>query len=87
MFVYRAIDRYNEASACGRKRPNRPRSVRTKKAIKAVSEKIRRNPDWKQKILPPERIWKDDLKLAAYKRCTGQFLTDNNFKKNRLVKS
>ena len=30
MFVYRAIDRYNETSICDRKRYGRPRNVRTK---------------------------------------------------------
>lgn len=32
------------------------------------------------------RILKDDLGIAAYKRRTGHFLTDN-LKKNRVVKS
>lgn len=96
MFVYRAINRYNETSSvCDRKRSGRPRSVRTKKLVKAVRERIRRNPVRKQKILSREmkiaprtmsRILKDDLGLAAYKRRTGHFLTDN-LKKNRVVKS
>jgi transposase len=96
MFVYRAINRYNETSSvCDRKRSGRPRSVRTKKVVKAVRERIRRNPVRKQKILSREmkiaprtmsRILKDDLGLAAYKRRTGHFLTDN-LKKNRVVKS
>ena len=92
MFVYRAINRYNETSSvCDRKRSNqiksfrssRPRSVRTKKVVKAVRERIRRNPVRKQKILSREmkiaprtmsRILKDDLGLAAYMRRTGHFL-------------
>lgn len=49
MFVYRAINRYNETSSvCDRKRSGRPRSVRTKKAVKAVRERIRRNPESKR---------------------------------------
>lgn len=96
IFVFRAINRYNETSSvCDRKRSGRPRSVRTKKVVKAVRERIRRNPVRKQKILSREmkiaprtmsRILKDDLGLAAYKRRTGHFLTDN-LKKNRVVKS
>ena len=39
MFVYRAINRYNETSSVyDRKRSGRPRIIRTKKAIKAVRE-------------------------------------------------
>ena len=93
MFVYRAINRCNETSSvCDRKRSGRPRSVRTKKVVKAVRERIRRNPVRKQKILSREmkiaprtmsRILKDDL---AHKRRTGHFLTDN-LKENRVIKS
>ena len=37
MFLYRAIDRYNDASSVfDGKRSGRPRSVGTKKAIKAI---------------------------------------------------
>jgi hypothetical protein len=63
--------------------------------VKAARERILRNPVRKQKILSWEmkiaprtmsRILKDDLGLAAYKRRTGHFLTDN-LNKNRVVKS
>jgi transposase len=96
MFVYQAINRYNETSSvCDRKRSGRPRSVRTKKVVKAVRERILRNSVRKLKILSREmkiaprtmsRILKDDLGLTAYKRRTGHFLTDN-LNKNRVVKS
>ena len=53
MFVYR--DKYNEKSfVCVRKRSGLPRSVRTKKAIKAVKERIQTNPVRKQKVLSRE---------------------------------
>ena len=69
--MYWAVDRYNGTSSVyDRKRSGRPRSVRTKKAIKAIWERIRRNPVRKQKILSREmtiaprnmsRILKDNL--------------------------
>ena len=43
MLVYRAIERYNESSVCGRKRYGRLRSISTKKALNALKERIRRN--------------------------------------------
>lgn len=55
MFVYRTIGRYNETSSvCDRKRSNLQHSVysvRTKKAIIVVRERIRRNYVRKQKII------------------------------------
>lgn len=51
-FIYRTIERYNETfSVSDRKKSGRPRTVRTPKIIKAVKERIRRNPLRKQKIL------------------------------------
>ena len=45
MFIKKILDRYPEAKDVNdRPRQGRPRSQRTKKLIKAVSEKIRRNP-------------------------------------------
>lgn len=84
-FVYRTIKRFSEMSSVNdRPRSGRPRDSRTPAVIKAVAERIRRNPLRKQKILsremkiPPRtisRIIKQDLKLAAYRRSTGHRLT------------
>lgn len=84
-FVYRTIKRYSELSSVNdRPRAGRPRTTRTPAAIKAVRERIRRNPIRKQKIMAREmkisprsmsRIIKEDLKLRAYRRRTGQLLT------------
>ena len=55
MFKYRGIDRYNETSSvCDKKRSGPPRSVRTKRAIKAIRERMRRILLRKQKILSRE---------------------------------
>lgn len=84
-FIYRTIKRYNDIGLVDdRPRSGRPRQTRTPAAIKAVAERIRRNPLRKQKIMaremkiPPRtmsRIIKQDLKLGAYRRSTGQRLT------------
>ena len=67
-----------------RQRSVRPRSVRTEKAVKALRERIRRNPLRKQKVLSREmdisprsipRLIKDDLGLGAFQRSTGHLLT------------
>lgn len=85
MFINRAIKRYNELSGVqDRVRSGRPRSVRTPETIKAVRERIRRNPLRKQKILSRElnisnrsmcRLVRDDLSMKAYRRSTGHLLT------------
>lgn len=87
MFVYRAIERFNDTSGVSdRERSGRPRTTRTPQAVKAVRERIRRNPLRKQKILSREmkipqrtisRIIKSDLGLGAYRRSTGHLLTDS----------
>lgn len=84
-FIYRTVKRYNEISSVeDRARSGRPRETRTPEVIKAVRERIRRNPLRKQKIMaremkvPPRtmsRIIKQDLGLGAYRRTTGQRLT------------
>lgn len=84
-FVYRTIKRFTEMSSIDdRPRSGRPRNSRTPAAIKAVAERIRRNPLRKQKIMsremkiPPRtmsRIIRQDLKLGAYRRSTGHRLT------------
>jgi len=85
-FVYRTIKRFNEFNTIDNKpRSGLPRETRTNAAVKAVAQRIRRNPLRKQKIMaremkiPPRtmsRIIKEDLGLGAYLRCAGQRLTD-----------
>jgi transposase len=85
-FVYRTIKRFNELNTIDDKpRSGRPRETRTTAAVKAVAQRIRRNPLRKQKIMaremkiPPKtmsRIIKEDLGLGAYRRSIGQRLTD-----------
>lgn len=85
LFVYRTIKRYNDTGdVVDRARSGRPRVVRTKETIKAVRERIRRNPVRKQKVMAREmkisprsmsRILREDLNLKAYKRYTGHLLT------------
>ncbi|UYV79232.1 WNT5B [Cordylochernes scorpioides] len=62
----------------------RPRVQRTQAAIKAIRERIRRNPRRKQKILAKQmnlaprtvsRIINEDLGLRAFKRRTGHLIT------------
>lgn len=84
-FIYRAVKRYLEVSSVDDKaRSGRPRTSRNSAVVKAVREKIRRNPLRKQKIMAREmkiptrtmsRIIKQDLGLGAYRRTTGQRLT------------
>ena len=93
MFVWRTIKRYRETSSVDdRPRSGRPRTVRTDKAIKAVAARIRRKPLRKQKIMAREmgmskrsmfRLIRDDLKMRAYRRTTGQRLNASR-KKIRL---
>ena len=84
MFVWRTIDRFTATQSIkDRPRSGRKRSVRTKNTIKAVENRIRRNPLRKQKIMREmgisprsmSRIIKHDLKMSAYRRMTGQRLT------------
>lgn len=96
MFVYRTIERYDETQGVeDRPRSGRPRSVRTPNAIKAVAARIRRNPLRKQKIMSREmeistrsmsRLIKSDLKMGAFRRSTGQYLTPS-LKKSRRLRS
>lgn len=93
MFVYRAIARFGELSGVeDRPKSGRPRVVRTSAVVKAVRERIRRNPLRKQKIMSKEldistrsmsRLIRDDLHMKAYRRSTGHLLTPQ-LKKIRL---
>lgn len=95
-FVYRAVKLFEDTDGVrDRQRSGRPRTTRTPQAIKAVKQRIDRNPLRKQKILSREmqiepssmsRILKQDLGLSAYKRHTGHLLT-NALKKARKRKS
>lgn len=96
MFVWRTIKRYMDTlSVKDKPRPGRPRSVRTKNAVRAVAARIRRNPLRKQKIMSREmdisrrtmsRLIKNDLGMGAYRRVTGQRL-NNALKKIRLERA
>lgn len=87
MFVYRAINRFVESSQLeDRPRSGRPRVARTSAVVKAVRERIRRNPLRKQKIMSREldistrsmsRLIRDDLNMKAFRRSTGHLLTPN----------
>lgn len=84
-FVYRAVKLFGDTGGVAdRPRSGRPRSVRTPRAVKAVQNRIYRNPLRKQQIMSREmniskvsisRIIKYDLGLRAYKRHTGHLLT------------
>lgn len=95
-FVYRTVKLFEDTGGIvDRPKSGRPRTVRTPQAIKAVENRIRRNPHRKQKILSREmnikkdcmaRIIKRDLGLHAYKRHTGHLLTEA-LKQKRKAKS
>ena len=77
-FIYRTIKRLNETGSIDdRKRSGRRRSVRTPRRIKAVKERMRRNPRRSQRKLASQmcasrstiqRIIKQDLGLTPFKR-------------------
>jgi len=85
-FVYRTIKRFKEFNTIDDKpKSGRPHEIKTNTAVRAVAQRIRRNPLHKQKIIakqmktPPRtmlRIIKEDLGFGAYRRSTGQRLTD-----------
>lgn len=84
--VQRTIKRYREFGVINdRKRTGRPRSIRTPEVIKAVRERIRRNParsgrklgkDFKVGKTTMKIILKQDLGLKAYKKTKIHGLTD-----------
>lgn len=95
-FIYRTIDRFNETQGIeDRHRKGRPKSVRTAEKIKAVRNRILRNPLRKQSILSREmnisarslsRLIREDLGLRAYRRYTGHTL-NSRLKKMRKERS
>jgi transposase len=92
-FVFRTLKRFKESgSALPAKNEGRPRSKRTRQVIKAVRERIRRNPAQSARRMAKSlglaretmrRVLNQDLGLNAYKKrlCAG--LTDKN-KKERI---
>jgi transposase len=92
-FVYRTIRRYKETgSSKDRQRSGRPRSVRTKKVMKAVRERIRRKGQRSARKLAKElnisrgsmlNILKEDLGMNAYKKRKVQGLSEASKEKRR----
>lgn len=77
-----------------RKKPGRPRNVRTKQLVKVVRERIRRNPCRSSYKLAQDlavsrktirSVLKDDLRLVPYKKRKIHGLTEAN-KKNRVIR-
>jgi len=85
-FVYWTIKRFKEFNTIDDKpRSGHPREIRTNAAVKAVAQRIQRNPLRKQKIMAREmkiptrtmlRIIKEDLGLWAYQRSISQWMID-----------
>ena len=92
-FFYRAIKRFCEHSTIGaRARLGRQRSSRTPEVIKAMRERIRRNPLRKQKMMSRQlnvstgtmsQIIRDDLHMKAYRWSVGHRL-DARLKKSGM---
>ena len=91
--VKHTIDRYNETGSLqNRRHKSHKRSKRTPKMIKALKERIRRNPCRKKKKLAMDMgvsirtmhsAIKEDLDLKAYTKKKCQYLSDSN-KLNRF---
>ena len=91
--VYKAVKRFKDTGTCApRIRTDPERTVRTKKLIKKVREKLRRNParsarqlakDYSVSMSSMQRILKDDLQSYPYK-FTKRHLLSEATKKKRL---
>ena len=91
--VYKAVKRFKDTGTCApRIRSDPERTVRTKKLIKKVREKLRRNParsarqlaeDYSVSVSSMQRILKDDLQSYPYK-FTKRHLLSEATKKKRL---
>ena len=91
--VYKAVKRFKDTGTCApRIRSDPERTVRTKKLIKKVREKLRRNParsarqlakDYSVSMSSMQRILKDDLQSYPYK-FTKRHLLSKATKKKRL---
>lgn len=83
--VYHVVNRFKELGTSeDRPRSGRPRTARTKKVIKAVRERVRRNPkrsarqmakDMNVSVTSMRTIVKNDLQLSPYKMRKRQYLT------------
>lgn len=88
LFIHRTIKRYKEHGTVDiQKKIGRKRSVRTKKIIKCVREKIRRNCQRSANQLAKEhkvsdytmrKIQKEDLGMTPFKKCRRHGLTIKN---------
>lgn len=84
-FIYRTINRLLDTNSCkDRPRSGRPRTVRTKKCIKRIREKIRRNPQRSANKMAAEEnmsrrtmqlILNEDLGFRPYRKRKVQGLT------------
>ena len=84
--VYKAVKRFKDTGTCApRIRSNPERTVRTKKLIKKVREKLRRNParsarqlakDYSVSVSSMQRILKDDLQSYPYKFTKRHLLSE-----------
>ena len=91
--VYKAVKRFKDTGTCApRIRSDPERTVRTKKLIKKVREKLRRNParsarqlakDYSVSVSSMQRILKDDLQSYPYKFTKRHLLLEAT-KKKRL---
>ena len=96
MFMKRTLDRYEDTKGINdRSRSGRPRSQRTPKLVKAVREKIRRNPKRSMRKLAKEyqtspmtmhRLCRNDLGMYPFKLKKCQLLSEATRKK-RLDRS
>lgn len=96
MFIKRTLDRYEDTNSFeDRPRPGRPRTQRTPKTIKAVREKIRRNPRRSIRKMAKEhqtspksmqRLCRNDLGVYPYKLQKCQLLSEAT-KQKRLDRS
>lgn len=84
-FIWRTVKRYQESRSAEKRKPRRrPRSVRTPAFVKALRERIRRNPCRSQKKLALQlgtskttiaKTLKEDLGLKPLKKTTSHMLT------------
>lgn len=96
LFVYRTIKRFKDTgTVVPKKKPGKKRSVRTPSAIKAVNERIRRNParsarkmarEMKMSHTSMQNILKGDLGYGAFKKQRIHGLTRKNIE-DRVARS
>ena len=94
-FVHRTVKRYNTTGTIKiKQKTGRKRSVRTKRLVKLVRDKIRRNPERSARCLAQDhnisrttmrRVLKHDLKLKPFKKSKRHGLTMKSMN-DRLMK-